>query len=155
MPSEPCYLLIVACSQRKCPDSGLLPAIERYDGVNFRVLRKAKREGNWPKNLDVLILSAKYGMIGSSTLIENYDQKMTLARALELQPQIANALDTLLNSKDYREIFVNLGETYLVALALSQQIPQLANKVRYASGGIGKKMSQMKTWLSNLSSGMD
>ena len=32
-------LLIMSCSQRKRPDLGLLPAIERYDGGHFRVLR--------------------------------------------------------------------------------------------------------------------
>lgn len=52
-------LLIVSCSQRKRSDLGLLPAIERYDGVYFRLLRKAQREGYWPENLDVLILSAQ------------------------------------------------------------------------------------------------
>jgi hypothetical protein len=57
------YLLILGCSQRKRPDSGLLPAIERYDGVNFRILQKAKREEYLPENLDILILSAKYGLI--------------------------------------------------------------------------------------------
>jgi len=31
-------LLILSCSQRKRPDSGLLPAIERYDGPVFRVV---------------------------------------------------------------------------------------------------------------------
>lgn len=30
-------LLILACSQRKRPDPGLLPAIERYDGPQFQV----------------------------------------------------------------------------------------------------------------------
>jgi queuine/archaeosine tRNA-ribosyltransferase len=50
-------------TQRKRPEQGLLPAIERYDGVHFRVLRKAKREGYWPRNLEVLIVSAKYGLL--------------------------------------------------------------------------------------------
>jgi hypothetical protein len=38
---KPRYLLILACSQRKRPDPGLLPAIERYDGVNFRIFEKS------------------------------------------------------------------------------------------------------------------
>ena len=81
MSTEHRYLLIVACSQRKRSDPGLLPAIERYDGVNFRVLRKARREGYWPENLDVLILSAKYGLLKPDTLIEDYDSRMTQERA--------------------------------------------------------------------------
>ncbi len=53
-------LLIVTCSQRKNPTLGLLPAIDRYDGPAFLVLRKYLREGvgDAPR---VLILSAKYG----------------------------------------------------------------------------------------------
>ncbi len=84
-PSQPRYFLILACSQRKHPDSGLMPAIERYDGVNFRVLQKATREGYLSENLDMLILSAKYGLIEANTPIESYDLKMTKQRAQELQ----------------------------------------------------------------------
>ena len=77
-------LRIVACSQRKRRDSGLLPAIERYDGLYFRVLRKARREGYWPANLDVLIVSAKYGLLELHTAIENYDLRMTPEQAMRL-----------------------------------------------------------------------
>ncbi len=31
-------MLILACSRRKRPDEGLLPAIERYDELAFRVV---------------------------------------------------------------------------------------------------------------------
>ena len=37
-------MLILACSRRKRPDEGLLPAIERYDGPTFCVLRRFLRE---------------------------------------------------------------------------------------------------------------
>jgi hypothetical protein len=37
-------MLILACSRRKRPDEGLLPAIERYDGPAFRVLRRFLRK---------------------------------------------------------------------------------------------------------------
>ena len=57
-------LLILSCSQRKAPAKGRLPAIDRYDGPAFRVLRKYLREG--PAEVPtVLILSAKYGLIES------------------------------------------------------------------------------------------
>lgn len=151
MPSVSPHLLIVACSQRKRPDPGLLPAIERYDGVNFRVLRKARREGYWPENLDVLILSAKYGLVGPDMLIECYEFPMTLERALALQPATAAGLDACLAQTDYCEVFVNMGQTYLVALAQSRELHRQTEKVRYATGAIGKKMSQMKGWLHILS----
>ena len=56
------YLLILSCSQRKRKDPGFLPAIERYDGVNFRVIKKLGRQSRLLKNLDILIISAKYGI---------------------------------------------------------------------------------------------
>ena len=62
------YLLIISCSQRKVETSEPLPALERYDGPTYRTLRKAMHEGRIPKNLDVLIISAKYGLIGSDII---------------------------------------------------------------------------------------
>jgi hypothetical protein len=63
-------LLILSCSQRKRPDAILLPALERYDGPMFRVLRKFLRE-NPSKELhpDVYILSAQFGLISADQLI--------------------------------------------------------------------------------------
>lgn len=149
---DPHYLLIIACSQRKRSDNGLLPAIERYDGVNFRVLHKAKREGYFPENLDILILSAKYGLIEASTPIENYDLKMTKQQAMGLQGQVSKDLDKYLSKMSYEEIFVNLGKTYLITIASSGKIPKLNEKIVYATSGIGQKMAQMKEWLSYLQS---
>jgi cytoplasmic iron level regulating protein YaaA (DUF328/UPF0246 family) len=77
-------LLILACSARKRLDRSALPAIERYDGVNFRILKKLQREHAFPHDLDVLILSAKYGLLRPETPIEAYNLKMTEARAAEL-----------------------------------------------------------------------
>jgi len=37
-------LLFIACSQRKNPAEGVLPALDRYDGPAFGVLRKYLRE---------------------------------------------------------------------------------------------------------------
>ena len=151
MRSKPRYLLIVGCSQRKRPDPGLLPAIERYDGVNFRVLRKAKREGFWPDNLDTLILSAKYGLLQPDSCIGNYDLRMTRERAFQLQSEVSTALDAYLAQVEYCEIFINLGKNYLMALAKSGGLASFAGKVHQATGGIGKKMSQMKKWLHRIS----
>lgn len=151
MDTERRYLLILSCSKRKRPDPGLLPAIERYDGVNFRVLRKARREGYWPDHLDVLILSAKYGLLEWDKPIENYDSRMTQKRALELQSTVGTQLSGYLSQTDYQEVFINLGRAYLIALASAQQELNIQEKVRYATGGIGKKMAQMKSWLHRIS----
>lgn len=150
MREKPGYLLILACSQRKRTDTGLLPAINRYTGVNFQVLHKARREGYLPENLDILILSAKYGLIEASMPIDYYDLKMTKLRAQELQTEVSQKLDEYLSQNTYDEIFVNLGKTYLTALGSSSRLPQLQKNLVDATGGIGQKMAQMKEWLQQL-----
>lgn len=147
------YLLIVACSQRKRPDPGPMPAIERYDGVNFRVIAKAKREGYWPDSLDLLIVSAKYGLLRPDTLIEAYDQRMTRERAKQLQAQISAGLDDYLLGAYYDQVFVNLGKVYEITLQASSEFRMLNHRVVHAHGGIGEKMSHMKKWLRRKSKG--
>lgn len=59
-------LLIISCSQRKKKLRGKVKAWDLYDGVIFRMLKKTERENGLPKNLDILILSAKHGFIRPS-----------------------------------------------------------------------------------------
>lgn len=137
------YLLLMGCSERKFQNPGLVPAIDLYDGVNYRVVRKARQEGYWP-DAQVVILSAKHGLIGSQALIEHYDQRMTPQRALALQQQVGAELDALLAQRQFDGVFVNLGKNYLLALTASQELPQLRERACYAHGGIGERMAQMK-----------
>ncbi|MBI4671809.1 MAG: hypothetical protein HY741_09105 [Chloroflexi bacterium] len=125
-----------------------MPAIERYDGVNYRVIHKLQREGKFPENVDVKILSAKFGLIDAQTPIPHYDQRMDKQRANELQAQVAREWKKI-NEKQYKEIFINMGKTYLVAMGGFDLLPPSA-KVRFAEGGIGKKMAAMKLWLQQM-----
>lgn len=151
MSSESRYLLIVACSQRKRPDAGLLPAIERYDGVNFRVIRKARREGRWSPNIDVLILSARHGLIRADKPIAYYDERMTRDRGLKHREAVLATLQLFLSSNACREVFVNVGRDYLVALSGWKQFVPPGTTVKYAKGGIGSKMQAMKNWIDSIS----
>ena len=139
-------LLIMSCSQRKRSDLGLLPAIERYDGGSYRVLRKAKRDGYWPKNLDVLIVSAKYGLVEASTPIADYEQRMTRNRAAELQPQVSQRLRDLLQANTYDEIYVDLGQDYWPAVQ-DLECHFGNNSIVYAKGRIGQRLANLKSWL--------
>ena len=56
-------LLLLSCSASKDPRHGLLPAEERYTGVFFRVVARAKRENYWPGDLELAIVSARYGLL--------------------------------------------------------------------------------------------
>jgi len=150
MSSTAPFLLVLGCSKRKRPHHGVLPAIERYDGPNYRVLRKARREGSWPPNLEVLIVSAKHGLISAEGPIGNYDLLLTRERASALQQRVGRQLDSHLERVEYREVFINLGRIYLLTLTHSARLP-LLSRVLYASGGIGQRMSQMKAWLGRVS----
>jgi len=146
MPAELKYLLIMASSQRKRSFPELLSAIERYDGGNFRVLRKAKREGYCPQNIDILILSAKYGLINASTLIANYDQRMNQARAKELKAQTIQTLQNYATEDTYYEVYVDLGRDY------NSSIEGLSNlfscsSVIYAEGRVGERQARLRNWI--------
>lgn len=145
-------LLILSCSQRKRSDLGLLPAIERYDGGHFRLLRKARREGRWPENLDMLILSAKHGLIDPSTPIASYEQRMTHSRAKELKTQIVQALQTYAGQNAYCEVYVDLGQIYQSAI---EGLVQWFNgsRVIYAEGRVGERLARLKEWLRPKSEG--
>jgi hypothetical protein len=147
MSSGQTYLLIVTCSQRKRSDRELLPALERYDGVFFRILRKALREGHWSDTLDVLIISAKYGLLELDTVIENYDLRMTVTQAKQLQPVVTPLLIKRVTALTYTEIFLNVGKTYYEAIeGWSTALPH-DTTVIHASGGIGQRAQQMRHWL--------
>jgi len=139
-------LLIVSCSRRKRSDLGLLPAIERYDGVSFRLLRKARREGYWPENLDVLILSAKYGLIDISTPIAHYEQRMTRNRANDLKSQVFQVLQTLTQEFSYSAVYVELGKDYQDVMEGLTQLFS-ASSVVYAKGRIGQRLAHLRQWL--------
>ncbi len=140
-------LLVVACSRRKRRTDGAVPAMERYDGVNYRILRKVAREGRWPQGVDLLILSAKHGLLEPGACIEDYDQSMTPEQARALWPDVSAGLARRVGRHGYEEVFLNLGRSYRLAIEgwesrLSHQL-----RVIYAPGGIGQKASAMLRWL--------
>jgi len=144
MPRKPVgCLLILACSDRKRAVDGKVPAIHLYDGVNFRVLKATLLERGWPAGLQVKILSAKYGLIDATELIERYDQRLVPDVALRINRRTIAELAKIPSPSS---VFVNLGSGYLPAVAgLSRAFPR--SKITYARGPIGMKMRAMKRWL--------
>jgi hypothetical protein len=139
------YLLMLGCSQKKDPSPSSLKALHRYQGVNFRVLKKFLAERAFPRTLDICIISAQYGLLHPDDLIEDYDVRMTPQRARELHPRVMDGLQNLLSEKSYGELFVNMGKDYLPAIEGLENL--VSCPVIYAPGRIGEKMSAMKQWL--------
>lgn len=135
-------LLLISCSARKTDTPGKIPACERYDGQTFRVVRKALRERNLA-GLDIKIISAKHGLIGWQTPIENYDLPMSRMLAETHKRTTRERLYKLMEETDYAAIHINMGVAYHDTIAgVHWQQP-----VDYAMGGIGQKNSQTKRWL--------
>jgi hypothetical protein len=142
------YLLVLACSEKKDPSPYQMKALDRYDGVNFRVLKKLRRERILPENLDIVIISAKYGLLDADEYIDDYDMRMTPEKASHLHAQIMDRLKELFSHTAYEGVLVNLGKDYLPAIAGIENCAPCP--VGYAQGRIGEKMRDMKTWVTRI-----
>ena len=140
-------LLILSCSQRKHASHELLPAIDRYNGPLFFVLRRFLREcPRQARLLDVYILSAAYGLIPMNFLTTLYERKMDVSRIIELQPQITTVFSGI-RLDNYISICFVLGKTYLKALeGLRDQVLADTGSI-VAYGPMGKRQTQLKKWL--------
>jgi hypothetical protein len=137
---------VLACSSRKVSSAGLLPAIERYDGVAYRVVKRLQRLGQYPKDVDLLIISAKYGIIQYDHPIPTYDLRMTPEQALEQAEENHNILSRFLHGRSISEVFISAGKEYLLGLepfdAWRGEV-----RVRTNKGKIGLQLKALKDWL--------
>ena len=108
-------LLLVGCSERKASCPGALPAIARYDGPVFQVLRRFLREFRWPADLSVAVLSAEHGLIGGMAPVEYYDRRMDARRAEELKQSVSETLKKW--GAFHERLDVVLGKEYQKAVA--------------------------------------
>ncbi len=140
------YLLVLGCSSKKREDYGRAPALEIYDGPNFRVLRKFLREKGWPPGLKIKIISGKYKIIDATTLIEPYNERLKKETAQKVRQKVRQHLKKLEIPKS---VFVNMGRDYLPAVSCIESLfsPDI---IAYADGGIGQKQQKMKQWLEGL-----
>ena len=140
-------LLILSCSQRKCTSPEPLPAIERYNGPFYFVLRRFLRE--CPRQaslLDVHILSAAYGLIPGDFPTPWYDRKMDMSQAVELQPQV-NSTFADITRGNYDSICFAMGKTYLKAFENALESVPSDTELVITQGRIGEQQAQLKKWL--------
>jgi hypothetical protein len=139
-------LLVLACSMRKSSKPESIPAIERYDGVMFRVLKRLQFLGKFPTDVDVVILSAKYGLISHDTPIPDYDLRMTPELAQRHSPQSRVFLKRRTANGKYREVFICAGKDYLPTLEPFDDWRR-STPVQTNMGKIGIQMKTLKNWL--------
>lgn len=130
-------LLIIACTKNKKNETDR--AINVYDGQTFKKVRKQLRK---EKNIDVKIISAKYGLIDKLDKIGPYDLKMT-KRLSEIYGEILSD-DLRKVISDYEDVFVYGGKYYQSVVPKDQD-----KKILRSSGKIGQQNQQLKIWLEN------
>lgn len=139
-------LLLIACSASKRQGPGVLPAIERYTGMSYCVIAKARREGIMIP--PIVILSAEYGLIRPDDPILHYNRKMDASRVLALEPtlraQSSTVVEPLLPS--VTDTLVCAGYWYRSALIRADVLLQLPG-MTMAIGGIGRQLQHLARWL--------
>lgn len=142
--------LILGCTEAKRHDDGELPALERYNGPTFQVLRRFLAEAEPElKDVDVYVLSAEYGLITAGKPIEDYDRLMTTVRATELRQEVSDRLREIL-IRGFDEVFVSLSELYLQVIDGFEALVPNGTEVTISQASMGKRLTALKSWLYQL-----
>ncbi len=138
-------LIIMSCSRTK-KNLENVPAMDLYDGQAYRVIKKSA-----PENVEILIISAKYGLIRSTDVISQYEQLMTVSRAVEIRKEVSEGITNIVSNENITRTFVSLGFPYNHAVSpdLMRFLDGTSN-LQVADGPIGKRLHQLKEWLKPL-----
>jgi hypothetical protein len=92
-------------------------------------------------------LSAKYGFIKPSELIEYYDCRLNSTLNGK---SFLSSLKEHIKNNTFANVFVCLGKDYLKSIAGLEAFFPTWTKFLYANGGIGLKMFHLKNWMNHL-----
>ena len=134
------HLLILGCSDKKIESYSQAPALEIYDGPNYRVLRKFLRENGWAPGLMIKIISAENEIIDATTLIRFSD--------LCLNKETEKGIN-LKELGEPKSIFIDAGENYQSTISDIMKLFS-SDKVIWADNKGGQKTEELRRWLSRL-----
>jgi len=145
-------LLILGPSFRRKTGKDPLTALERFDGLFFRIARKYLED---TKDIDVSVMIDNLTLIDGTTPLEfNEAQGAKWGGKIILQKNVERSreknkvyLSHKLKNKKYSEVFISMGKEF--ARALPDLKGYNINVVFPASGGIGPKALALKEWLSS------
>lgn len=104
-------LLVVACSATKDSHEEPLAAILRYHGVSYIPLKALLLEKSWPLNVDLLIISAKYGLLRALQPIPHYDERLT-EETLDERKRLIERQFAEMEVSSYQNCMLNLPSLY-------------------------------------------
>lgn len=132
-------LVIVSCSQKKCPDVGDMKAFDRYTGSVFQSLKKQ----GVPADVDIAILSAKHGLISRDTPIKKYDLKMSseIGQKFKNDPTQMNRIINTMTG--YDDVIVQGGPLYKDVIRAAAGKADINLTEVPPGGGIGTQRSDL------------
>lgn len=119
--------------------------MQRYDGGAYRVIKKLQREQSFPPDVQIKIVSARFGLIDSETEIPYYELRMNRDLASKLGRQTATEANTYFNRQKYSEIYIDAGGYYQTSL--SNFLEGYDCPVTLAKGRIGERLHALRNWL--------
>jgi len=102
-------LVITSCSKTKKKIRKKIKAIERYKGQMFCMTVKFANQNNY----DILILSAKYGVLKPNDKIGYYNKQINNQNDIfNLKPKVITKLSKIIENENYEKIIIIMGEKY-------------------------------------------
>jgi cytoplasmic iron level regulating protein YaaA (DUF328/UPF0246 family) len=138
-------LLVQSCSKSKVEAEHPVPALELYSGYYYKIIKKAKREGDFDPSIDLCILSAKHGLIEPDTELKPYDKRMDADRSRELRDDVTSELAHRVRTGDYDQVLVNMGQQYRATIeGLDDEVDV---PIRTIEGRLGERGRKLKQWI--------
>jgi hypothetical protein len=123
-----------------------LTALHRYDGPEFRVVRRylASAAGA-DDEPEVYILSARYGLIHSSTPISLYDQRLGIKPPASFRLHVSRRLNAALEQHQADDIFVSASADYLRLFPFTTDLQ--TGRMVVADGTRASRLARLHDWL--------
>ena len=141
-------LLILGPSYRRKTDPQPLLAIERYDGVYYRIVSKYMDKIR-KKKIDIIIITEDLEIVDYKTPLPYKPPKgktwrnLTLSRELieEKKEKLQERLVKIIKTRKYEEVFIALNKTY------QKILPEITVKTLKDFKGLGPKARALKEWI--------
>lgn len=143
-------LLILGPSYRRNPSPEPLPAIERYDGLFYRIVRRQMNRLR-EKDIDIIILTEDLDIVTPETKLpykppvgESWRSLPPIKKDPKKIELLRSRILELIRRREYEEIFVALNKRYQKLLP---DLKAYTRKVLANFKGLGPKAQALKQWL--------
>ena len=138
------YLMVLSSTERQDTSPNPIPASERYLGIYPSLIKSMRRKGQFPKKCDLIFVTA-HGIARADEKVPLADMPMTRELAISMREKNLETMKRILSSKNYDEIYVNLGQEYLRSIEGFEAYTK--STITYAEGVLGRKAVHMKQWI--------